>query len=234
MEIFARYSVTPVDSQQDAEVVVRRFLQAVYSWMCAGLTITALTAWTVSSSPRLTLAVADLGVVFWSLVVVEFVLVIVLTRQVNTMSAGVAGTLFVVYSVVTGLTLSPIFMAYTAGYVERTCLITAGCFAVLAYYGTVTRRDLGRLEQFLVMGLFGLLFASGAQLLWPADMLRFMVDFVGAIVFAGLTARDAQRLRDLALGNRNQPPALPINGALALYLDFVNLFLSLLGSEDSN
>jgi len=201
--------------------------------MCTGLAVTALTAWIVSSSTRLTLVLADLGVVFWSLMAAQFLLVFVLSRLVNTLTAGVAGALFVLYSVLVGLTLSPIFMAYTAGYLERTCAMTAGSFAVLAFYGTATDRDLSGLGQFFFMGLVGLLFASLAQIVWPADLLRFMVDFVGTIVFAGLTAWDAQRLRDLALGNgENLAPALPVNGALALYLDFLNLFLSLLGSDD--
>src|SRR4029453_7599008 len=233
MEIFARYSDATVDSHPDAEVV-RRFLRGVYAWMCTGLALTALTASTVSSSSRLTLALADpRGVLFWSLVMAQFALVIVLTRRVNTLGAGLGGIVFVLYSVLMGLTLSPIFMAYTAGYLERTFLVSAGSFAALAFYGTTTRRDLRGIGQFLFMGLVGLLFAAAAQLLWPADILRFMVDFVGVIVFAGLTVWDAQRLRDLALGTGyEQPTALPINGALALYLDFLNLFLSLLGSED--
>ena len=104
-------------------------------------------------------------------------------------------------------------------------------FAVLALYGTVTHRDLRGIGQFLFMGLVGLVLASLVQIWWPADALRFLIDFVGVIVFAGLTARDAQQLREFALPGDNQQSATAINGALALYLDFVNLFLSLLGDE---
>jgi len=232
MEIFAHYSEPKVEPRQDAEVV-QRFLCRVYGWMCTGLVVTALTGWMVSSSTRLTLMLADVGVVFWSLVAVQLFLVSVLTRRVNTLAAGVAGALFILYSVLVGLTLSPIFMAFTAGYLERTFVVTAGSFAALAFYGTATNRDLSGLGQFLFMGLVGLVLASLAQMVWPADLLRFMIDFVGTIVFAGLTAWDAQRLRDLALATGgNQAPAFPVNGALALYLDFLNLFLSLLGSDD--
>src|SRR5262245_17191587 len=173
MEILAPYSKPTVDPRHDAEIV-QRFLRGVYGWMCTGLAVTALTAWTVSSSTRLTLALADLGVVFWVVVAAQLLLVRVLTRHLNELTAGAAGALFVLYSVLVGLTLSPIFMAFTAGHLERTFVITAGSFAVLALYGTATRRDLSGLGQFLFIGLFGLVFASFAQLVWPADLLRFM------------------------------------------------------------
>src|SRR5262245_19597496 len=141
MEMFAQYSEPTVEAQRDAEVV-QRFLRGVYGWMCTGLAVTALTAWTVSSSTYLTFELTRFGLLSFLIFAAQASLVLVLTYRVKTLPAHVASVLFVLYSVLVGLTLSTIFISVAPGHLERTFVITAGSFAVLAFYGMATGRDL--------------------------------------------------------------------------------------------
>src|SRR4029079_622886 len=133
---------------------------------------------------------------------------------------------FIVYSALTGLTMSVILLAYTGQSVATTFMVTAGMFGALAFYGTATRRDLSGLGQFLFMGLIGVVLASIVGMFWHNDALQFVIGFIGVIVFTGLTAYDAQRLKQMALAlPSGQLGSYAIVGALTLYLDFINLFL---------
>jgi len=145
------------------------------------------------------------------------------------MAASTASLLFVVYSALTGVTMSFVLMAFTGESVATTFVVTAGMFGALAVYGTVTSRSLAGIGQFLFMGLVGILLASLVGMFWHSDALQFAISFVGVIVFTGLTAYDAQRLKAMALAMEGgQTGSYAIVGALALYLDFINLFLFLL------
>jgi hypothetical protein len=145
------------------------------------------------------------------------------------MAASTASLLFIGYSALTGVTLSAILLVFTGESVFTTFVVTAGMFGALAAYGTVTRRELSGLGQFLFMGLIGLVLASIVGLFWHNDALQFLISFIGVIVFAGLTVYDAQRLKELAFATSSGPTSgTTIVGALALYLDFINLFLFLL------
>jgi len=137
--------------------------------------------------------------------------------------------LFVAYSALTGVTISFVLLAYTGESVATTFFITAGMFGAMAAYGTTTRRSLAGFGQFLFMGLIGVVLASVIGLFWQNDALQFVISVVGVIVFTGLAAYDAQRLRSMALAlPTGQTGSYAIVGALALYLDFINLFLFLL------
>jgi uncharacterized protein len=209
--------------------VVSTFLRRVYGWMCAGLCITAATAWFIASSPALVSAIAESSAVFWVLVIAQLAIVFVLSARVEQLAASTASLLFVVYSALTGVTISILLLAFTGESVATTFLITAGMFGGLTVYGTVTRRNLAGLGQFLVMGLLGIVLASIVGLFWHSDALQFVVSFGGVIVFTGLTAYDTQRLKAMAKAMPSgQTESRAIVGALALYLDFINLFLSLL------
>jgi len=213
---------------RDAEVVAA-FMRGVYGWMCGGLAITAATAWLVSSSPALMAAIFGNRMVFWILALAQLGIVIALSARVERMASGTASMLFVLYSALTGVTLSAILLVYTGESVFTTFLVAAGMFGALATYGTVTRRELSGLGQFLFMGLIGLVLASIVGIFWHNDALQFVISFIGVIVFAGLTVYDAQRLRELAFATSAGPTSgATIVGALALYLDFINLFLMLL------
>ena len=208
---------------------VTAFLRAVYGWMCAGLAITAATAWFIASSPGVVGAIASNRMLFWGLVIAQLGIVFALSARVQTMAASTASLLFVVYSALTGVTMSFVLIAFTGESVATTFVVTAGMFGALAVYGTVTSRSLAGIGQFLFMGLVGILLASLVGMFWHSDALQFAISFVGVIVFTGLTAYDAQRLKAMALAMEGgQTGSYAIVGALALYLDFINLFLFLL------
>lgn len=208
---------------------VNVFLRAVYGWMCAGLAITAASAWFIAGSPLLVRAIASNRLLFWMLMGAQLGLVVVLSARVEKMAASTASLLFAAYSALTGVTLSFVLLAFTGESVANTFLITAGMFGGLAAYGTVTRRSLAGLGSFLFMGLIGVVLASVVGMFWHSDALQFVISFIGVIVFAGLAAYDAQRLKAMALTSPGgQTGTYAIVGALALYLDFINLFLFLL------
>jgi hypothetical protein len=205
------------------------FLNAVYGWVSVGLVVTAGTAWLTASSPTLVRTILANGPVFWGLAFVQLAIVFVLSARVQKLSSTTAAMLFIGYSALTGLTFSFVLLVYTGDSIATTFLVSAGAFAGLAIYGTTTQRSLSGLGQFLFMGLIGVVLASIVGIFWHSDALQFVLSFVGVIVFAGLTGYDAQRLAAMA---REAPSggvsSYAIVGALALYLDFMNLFLFLL------
>jgi FtsH-binding integral membrane protein len=205
------------------------FLRAVYGWMCVGLAITAGTAWLIAGSPAIVAAIATNRLLFWALMGAQLGLVFVLAARVDKLAAPTAALLFVLYSALTGVTISFVLLAYTGESVANTFLVTAGMFGGLAAYGTVTNRSLAGWGSFLFMGLMGVVLASIVGMFWHNDALQFVISFIGVIVFSGLAAYDAQRLKAMALASPGgQTGSYAIVGALALYLDFINLFLFLL------
>jgi len=222
----------PERSFADGYVAAERvngFLRGVYGWMCAGLAITALTAWVVAGTPAVVYALAGNRLMFWAVIIAQFGIVLALSARVQRLAPGTASLLFVVYSILTGVTLSFVLLAFTGESVATTFLVSAGMFGALAVYGTTTRRDLTGWGSFFFMGLIGLVLASLVGMFWHNDALQFVISFIGVIVFTGLTAYDAQRLRVMALSMpEGGAGAYQIVGALALYLDFINLFLFLL------
>ena len=205
------------------------FLRAVYSWMAGGLAITALTASVIARSPSIVTAIATNRGWFWALAIAQLGVVVVLSARVQQLAASTAALLFVVYAALTGVTMSFVLLVYTGESVSSTFLVTAGMFAGLAAYGTLTQRSLAGMGQFLLMGLIGVVLASLVGLFWHNDGLQFVISVIGVLVFTGLTAYDAQRLRSMALSvGEGQSGSYAIVGALTLYLDFINLFLFLL------
>ena len=216
-------SAVPIANQANA------FLSAVYGWMCAGLAITALSAWFIAGSPAIVGAIAGSRVLFWGLMIVQLGIVFVLSARVQQLAASTAALLFVLYSALTGVTMAFALLAFTGESVATTFLVTAGMFGGLAIYGTTTSRSLDGLGQFLFMGLIGVVLASFVGIFWHSDGLQFVISFIGVLVFSGLAAYDAQRLKAMALAAPGgQTSSYAIVGALALYLDFINLFLFLL------
>ena len=208
---------------------VSAFLVAVYGWMCTGLAITATTAWFIARSPTLVGAIAANRFLFWALMIAQLGIVFVLAARVERLAASTAAFLFILYSALTGVTISFVLLVYTGESVATTFFITAGMFGALAAYGTVTQRSLAGLGHFLFMGLIGVVLASIVGMFWHSDGLQFVLSFIGVIVFTGLAAYDAQRLKAMALeAPEGQIGSYAIVGALVLYLDFINLFLFLL------
>jgi len=212
-----------------ADERVTAFLRGVYGWMGAGLAVTAATAWFIASSPAAIQMVVGNRGLMWILLIAQLGIVVALSARVQQMAASTASLLFVGYAALTGVTLSLILVAYTGESVATTFIVTAGMFGGMAAYGSTTRRSLAGWGQFLFMGLIGVVLASLVGIFWHSDGLQFMISFIGVIVFTGLAAYDAQRLKAMALStSAGQIGSYTIIGALTLYLDFVNLFLMLL------
>jgi uncharacterized protein len=208
---------------------VSAFLWKVYGWMAVGLGLTALVAFAVAGSPDLLRVLIGNRLVFFALVIVELGLVFFLSARADRLAPGTAAGLFALYSALNGVTLSVILLAYTGESVTMTFVVTAGMFGALALFGSTTKRSLAGAGQFFMMGLVGLILASILGMFWHNDALQFLISVVGVIVFTGLTAWDAQRLKQMVLAlPAGQVGAYAVVGALSLYLDFINLFLMLL------
>jgi FtsH-binding integral membrane protein len=219
----------PISRPIDADARVSAFLRSVYGWMFVGLGITAVTAIGVASSPGLIGALAANRILFWGLMLAQLGLVFYLSARVASLAPGTAAGLFVFYSFLTGITFSFLFFAYTQESIATAFVVTAGMFGALAVYGTVTTRSLAGWGSFLFMGLVGVVLASIVGIFWQNDTLQFVIGIVGVIVFTGLTAYDAQRLKQMALAlPEGKTGSYAVVGALSLYLNFINLFLSLL------
>ncbi|HEU5357562.1 MAG TPA: Bax inhibitor-1/YccA family protein [Gemmatimonadales bacterium] len=213
----------------ESQALIASFLRRVYGWMFVGLAATAITAWQVASSEAAVKVIFGTPFLFFALLFGELGLVWWISARVGKMAPSTTAALFVVYSVVNGLTLSVVLLAYTGASIETTFLTAAAMFGALALFGTLTGRNLQGMGQFAMMGLFGLLAAMLVGFFWHSDALQFIISIVGVIVFTGLTAWDAQKLKSMALAlEGRESGGYAISGALALYLDFVNLFLFLL------
>ncbi|HQR17420.1 MAG TPA: Bax inhibitor-1/YccA family protein [Gemmatimonadales bacterium] len=208
---------------------VAAFLRGVYWWMFGGLGVTALVAVAVASSPAAVNTLVRTPILFFGIIIAELILVGYMSVRVAKMSPSTAGTLFLAYSALNGVTFSLILLAYTGASVANAFFVTAGMFGALAVYGSVTKRDLSGMGRFMFMGLVGLVIASVVSIFWRNDAMQFVMGVVGVLVFSGLTAYDTQRLRAMALQLQGeQTGSYAVVGALSLYLNFVNLFLSLL------
>jgi FtsH-binding integral membrane protein len=195
--------------------------------MTLGLAVTAVTAYSVASSEEALRLVIGNRFVFFGLIIAEFGLVIGISAGANRLSATAAGGLFLLYSALNGATLSVVLLLYTGSSVALAFVTTAGTFGAMSVFGTVTRRDLSSWGSFLMMGLIGVVIASVVNIFLHSGMMSFVISCVAVVVFTGLAAYDTQKLRALARAGGGTA-AMPVNGALALYLDFVNLFLALL------
>ncbi len=216
-------------SSTEAAERISAFLWKVYGWMAVGLGLTAVVAFVVAGSPEILSVLVGNRLVFFGLILAELGLVFFLSARAGSLAPSTASGLFVVYSGLNGATLSVVLLAYTGESVATTFLITAGMFGALALFGSTTKRSLAGAGQFFMMGLVGLILASIVGIFWHNDALQFLISVVGVIVFTGLTAYDAQRLKQMALAlPGGEAGSYAIVGALSLYLDFINLFLMLL------
>ena len=214
----------------DADRVrVAAFLRGVFSWMCGGLVVTAGVAAFVAGSPAAIGALLSSKLLFYGVILAELALVFFLSSRVATLSPTTAGALFIAYSALNGVTFSLILLVYTGASVANTFLVAAGMFGSLAVYGARHQARSLAMGRFMFMGLIGLILTSIVGFFWHSDALQFAIGIVGVLVFAGLTAYDTQRLQTMALQLQEaQTGSYAIAGALSLYLDFVNMFLSLL------
>lgn len=194
---------------------------AVYGWMAAGLAITAFVSMAVVSSPALLNMLYGNRMMFFGLMIAELGLVFAISGFATRMGTATAAPLFLLYSALNGVTISGIFLVYTGQSISSAFVTTAGTFGAMSIYGYVTKRDLTSLGSFCFMGLIGIVIASIVNIFLHSNMIQFMVSGIGLIVFIGLTAYDTQKLKGVRGG-------AAVAGALALYLDFINIFLMML------
>jgi hypothetical protein len=229
-------NITLAQARQEASTI---FLAKVFNWMAIGLGVTGGVAFlTAELGIARTLVASPL---FFVLVLAELGMVFYLSARIDKLQPGTATGLFLGYSILNGLTLSTIFLAYTHASIAGTFLVTAGMFAAMAVYGMVTKRDLSGMGSFMFMGLIGILLASVVNIFLKSSVLYWAISAIGVLVFVGLTAYDVQKIKNIGEeGIMQQGDAAirkgSIIGALALYLDFINLFLMMLrffgGSRD--
>ena len=207
------------------------FVHRVFAWMAIGLTITGAIAVVVASATTETYWEDHSGLLI-GLIVLELVLVFGLIFAINRISATLAVAAFFAYSALNGVTLSIIFDAYTSASIAGTFFVTAGMFGSMAALGWVTKRDLSGLGSILFMALIGLILASVVNLFVASSGLYWVTTFAGVVIFAGLTAYDMNKIKQMHRAGidaySEQGRKAAVLGALSLYLDFINLFLFLL------
>jgi FtsH-binding integral membrane protein len=226
--------LSPYQSFGNPEAVVaqqRTYLVRVYGWMTVGLVFTALAAIYTLSQDYLIKAILTNSWLFFSLIIGELALVLVLNGALSRLSPPIATAMFLLYATLNGVTLSFILLIYTAASVGETFLITAGMFGVMSAYGYFTKRDLTSLGNILMMALVGVILASVFNIFFNVAAIYWIVTFLGIAVFVGLVAYDTQKIKRIMGATADGTEAnykAAIIGALILYLDFVNLFLLLL------
>ena len=218
------------DQQGAAPAAESHFMYKVYGWMCAALAVTATTSFFVISSPSVAAFVYKPGVIL-GLCLGQLVLVIMLAAMIRKLSFATACTLFFVYAVSLGLTLSTIFMVYTEGSIYSTFIVTSGMFGSMAIYGAFTRTDLTSVGNYAIMALWGLILSMVVNIFLQSQQFDFLISLVGVAVFVLLTAVDSQKIKRLGqelIADRQTVDKVALVCALSLYLDFINLFLFLL------
>ena len=209
---------------------ISAFMTRVYAWMGFALLLTALTAHLVASSESAISFVFGNSIVFYGLIIVQLALVIAISAAINKISSQTASLLFVIYSLLTGVTFSFIFVIYAKESIATTFFVTAGVFVLMSIYGAVTKKDLTGLGNILFMALLGLILATVVNIFWANSTLYWITTYAGVLIFVGLVAYDTQMLRKLGAQVEEGESAakFSIIGALRLYLDFINMFLFLL------
>jgi hypothetical protein len=233
----ARYAPATGAVRTEIDEGLRAYMLRVYNYMAVALALTGVAAYGTFN-----LAVSDgqltqLGALLyasafrWVVILAPLALVFFLSFRIHRMSVAAAQTTFWVYAALVGISLSTIFMVYTATSITQTFFITAAAFGALSLYGYTTRRDLSAMGAFMAMGLFGLIIAMLVNVFLQSSALQWAVSIMGLIVFSGLTAWDTQKIKnmyDVVAADETMMGRTAIMGALSLYLDFINMFMFLL------
>jgi FtsH-binding integral membrane protein len=203
----------------------------VYAWMTGGLLLTALTSYVVYSNPVLFITLVSSKFLFYLLLGAQLGLVWYLSSRIMQLRYSTGIMLFVAYAVLLGISLSVLFMVYDIQSMFFVLSITAGMFAIMALYGFFTKGDLTSLGSLFLMALIGLIIASITNWFLQSPLFELLISYGGVIIFTGLVAYDVQKIKLLAAHYGTDDESsnkVALIGALSLYLDFVNLFLSLL------
>jgi FtsH-binding integral membrane protein len=208
---------------------LRSFMLGVYNYMGLGLAITGLVAFIVASTPALYVPIFTTPLK-WVVMLAPLGFVFFLGARIQTMSVSAAQITFWAFAAVMGLSMASIFLVFTGASIARVFFITAAMFGAMSLYGYTTRRDLSGWGSFLFMGLIGIILASIVNIFLASSALQFAVSVIGVLVFAGLTAYDTQRIKEMyfQVGASDMAAKTAIMGALSLYLNFINMFMMLL------
>ncbi|MFP3019191.1 MAG: Bax inhibitor-1 family protein [Arsenophonus sp.] len=217
---------------QRSSVDIQTYIAQVYGWMTVGLLLTAFVSWYAINNSSIIMYLATHAWVSIGLIIAEFALVTGLSFLLPKLSGAMATAMFMLYSVLTGLTISLLLISYTGVSVATTFFITAAMFCALSFYAYTTKRSLSGMGSFLFMALIGMIISSLINIWIQSSNLTLVITYAGILIFSGLTAYDTQKLKDMGnqIDNRNQESVrkYAIFGALTLYLDFINLFLMML------
>jgi Integral membrane protein, interacts with FtsH len=209
----------------------RKFLSRTYGWMTLALIISAASAFlTATNQSLLRLLFGNGAIGFWVIAIGEIALVWWLSASIRKISTTAATVAFVVYSILNGFTLSSIFIVYTGTSIMYTFLASAGMFGAMSLFGMRTKQDLTSAGRYLTMGLIGVIIVSIINIFLKSSGLDWLISLITVVIFTGLTAYDSQKMlaaAGYADGSETFKKA-SIIGALELYLDFINIFLSLL------
>ena len=221
---------------------LRSYMLGVYNYMTVGLAITGLVAMgtnmlavaghTANGRPIMT----DFGMALygsplkWVVMLLPLAFVFFFSFRIDRMSASTARNVFLLFAAAMGLSLSSVLLVYTGASVTRAFFITSATFGALSLYGYTTKRDLSAMGSFLIMGLFGLMIASVVNIFLQSSAMQFALSVLSVGIFAGLTAWDTQSIKEMYYSGDDSETAVKksVNGALMLYLDFINIFTSIL------
>ena len=220
-----------IESTRYSDTVVATLMRNVYIWMTLALVITGLTAMVTAKSEALMTFIFTNNWAVIALMILQLGLVFYFSARINRMSFSTATAVFILYSAITGLTFSSIFVVFSMNSIATTFFITAGMFAAMALVGSFTKKDLSGMGKFALMALIGLIIAGIVNMFLRNAMMDFIVSGIGVLVFAGLTAYDSQKIRQMLQMQseiNESTQKLALLGSLSLYLDFINIFLYLL------
>lgn len=217
----------------DMSAAMPKLLRSVYGWMCAGLTITALSAMTLAKNYALLVAIMSNSLAFWGIIIATFGLVLVLNTCINKLSFGVATVCYAVYSMLMGVMLSSVFFTYTMTSIVSTFAISAGTFGAMSLVGFFIKKDLSTMGRMFFMLLIGIIIATVVNIFVASSGLAMILNYAGVVVFVGLTAYDTQKIKEIMqetsrYGVSENTQKVALLCSLTLYLDFINLFLHLL------
>ena len=217
-------SLSPSYSAIQNSLVSRSFL-----WMFGGLLATTVAAFATLSSPAFLYAIVTNSILYWGLLLAELGLVMYFSVRIAKLSYQSALAIFFVYSLLNGVTLSIIFLAYTESSLVNAFAVAAGTFGFMGFYGYTSKKDLTTVGNLGLMALVGIIIASVVNFFLRSTMLELIVSYIGVLTFMGLTAYDTQKLKRMAAtAAGDDTNKLAVAGALTLYLDFINLFLFVL------
>ncbi len=238
----ADYNNRAVTGQAQTAVIdegLRAYMLRVYNYMAIGLGLTGLAAWFTFSaavqSSGAGIELTDFGRLLfasgfrWVVILAPLPVVFFLSFRINSLSVATAQLAFWVYASLVGVSLASLGLVYTGESLTRVFLITAASFGALSLWGYTTKRDLTGMGSFLMMGLFGIIIASVVNIFLGSSGMQFVISVLGVLIFSGLTAYDTQKIKEMYYEADDGTVAgrKAIMGALALYLDFINLFVML-------